>query len=184
MIFGRHTTQPLTSCGIAWPTIAMHLKVDELSPERPLIEIYQETAIGYCEALMRRGLRSHDVTIVYDIELGQLTAGDTAFALYFPIDERSDIKIYHLTDEAETLVTDYKLVRGTVDYIQLPTAMLTGENITITYTSEPYQRAHECIPAVLMKLTQIYCNRDGNMTMSKVDGVASLLSKHRIKFHF
>ena len=181
MIFGTHTQEYTTAPALVSLALAKaHLKVDNTT-ENDLIQSYIDAATQWCEMYIQRSLCVSKITMYY--QYPDTDPGDTAdFMLMYPADHTKTIEITSTTDSGDSdTFTDYSLLKGAYDTIRVR-ELLEYEMLTIKYTTRRYEHADRVVPAILMKIGQMYTLRADGET-PKSSAIINILNRHRVKKH-
>lgn len=185
MIHGTHTQEYTTAPALVSLALAKaHLKVDSTA-EDTLIQSYIDAATQWCEMYIQRSLCVSKITMYYQYPDGdnfRNSHGHADFMLMYPADCNKSIDITTTTADGDgDYFPDYSVLKGSYDVIRVRD-LVEYEMLTINYTTRRYEHADRVVPAVLMKIGQMYTLRaDGEMP--KNSAIINILNRHRVKKH-
>ena len=181
MIHGTHTQEYTTAPALVSLALAKaHLKVDSTA-EDTLIQSYIDAATQWCEMYIQRSLCVSKITMYY--QYPETDPGDTAnFMLMYPVNSDKSIDITSTTADGDgEYFPDYSVIKGAYDVIRVRD-LVPYEMLTICYTTRRYEHADRVVPAILMKIGQMYTLR-GDGETPKNSAIINILNRHRIKKH-
>lgn len=184
LLTGSSTETYTDSCCdvVNWTTCKAHLRLNT-DDEKSIVLTYLCGAVGYCEQYLNRPLAYKTVKMYYHNP--RCWAGTFTFQLRYYIDVYNTDFTVMVTDADgdEVPFTTFKPIQPDliqIDPSDLPEGWLM---ISIEYRPRVYEQVAEVVPAVLMKLGEIYYNRDGSINQPKISGILSILNRHRVKRH-
>ena len=186
IIHGTHTQSYTTAPALVSLALAKaHLKISNTS-EDTLIQSYIDAATQWCEMYIQRSLCVSQITMYYHPDSyrdGNTDTGDTAdFILMYPADCNKSIEITSTDSDGDVeYYTDYTVLKGAYDTIRVRD-LVPYEMLEICYTTRKYEHADRVVPAILMKIGEMYTLRaDGEIP--KQSAIINILNRHRVKKH-
>lgn len=185
MIHGTHTQEYTTAPALVSLALAkVHLKVST-TDEDTIIQSYIDAATQWCEMYIQRSLCVSKITMYYqypDADNLQSKEGHSDFMLMYPADDTKSIDITSTTADGDSeYFADYSLLRGAYDAIRVRD-LTEYEMLTICYTTRRYEHADRVVPAILMKIGEMYSLRADGET-PKNSAIINILNRHRVKKH-
>lgn len=181
MIHGTHTQSYTTAPALVSLALAkVHLKVST-TDEDTIIQSYIDAATQWCEMYIQRSLCVSVITMYYqypDEDPG--TVAD--FMLMYPADCTKSIDITSTNSDGDTEhYTEYSVLKGAYDTIRVRD-LVAYEMLEICYTTRRYEHADRVVPAILMKIGEMYTLRsDGDIP--KQSAIINILNRHRVRKH-
>lgn len=159
---------------IPWATLKAHLK-QNTDDDQVVINAYMLAAVSFCEQYLNRCLVAKTVKMYYQ-------PVDTTVAtlqLRYHFNDQAITVTVITADGTDATVTHTKIAPDAVYISDLPTGW---QLITVEYTPSIYEDIPGIIPAILMKVGEMYNNREDG-PISKTSSIISILNRHRIKRH-
>lgn len=160
---------------VSWDTLKAHLK-QNTDDDKSLIETYLKAAVSYCEQYTQRNLIAKTVTMYYQAE----SIVSATLQLRYHFDEEVSVSVVKADGTSQAQSAPVLIAPDRVYIDDLPSGW---QLITATYVPRIYEDIQGIIPAILMKVGEMYYNREDGPT-PKISSIISILNKHRIKRHF
>lgn len=183
LLTGTYTETFTSSCLdlVPWTTLKAHLKLNS-DTEQSLVEVYLCGAVSYCEQYTGRALAAKEVTMYY-MPPNDIVTDIYTLQLRYYIDT-DGITTIMVTDADgnETEITEYQIISQDgiqIDASALPTGWLM---LTVVYAADCYSLKANLVPAILMKVGEMYVYRE-DTTLGRNTSIISILNRHRIKRH-
>ena len=183
LLTGNHIESYIEGCAdiIPWTILKAHLK-QNTDEDRDLISIYASAAVSYCEQYCQRTFAAKSVTMYYHAPDGPVYSHMLQLIYYYDITTPGiTIKVTD-ANGLETTITDYIKIKPDQIFVEesdLPTGWMF---IGVTYTPQLYDNTEAILPAILMKVGEMYNSREDGPTF-KNSSIISILNRHRIKRH-
>lgn len=102
--------------------------------------------------------------------------------LMYPADCTKSIDITSTNSDGDTEhYTEYSVLKGAYDTIRVRD-LVAYEMLEICYTTRRYEHADRVVPAILMKIGEMYTLRsDGDIP--KQSAIINILNRHRVRKH-
>jgi hypothetical protein len=157
---------------VSWDVLKAHLRQNG-DDDNTLIETYLAAAVSYCEQYLNRCLVAKTVTMYYHAVDDVVSA---TLQLRYQYAPNTTFTIKVVTDGVETTHTgEIKLLPDQIYVDNLPAEW---QMITVSYTPALYADIAAIIPAILMKVGEMYSQReDGPVQKAAIH----ILNRHRIK---
>lgn len=160
---------------VSWDTLKAHLK-QNTNDDKALIETYLKAAVSYCEQYTSRNLIAKTVVMYYQAE--SIVSATLQLRYHF---HSSDVTVTVTKEDGTTETkTPIKIAPDKVYVDDLPA---DWQLITASYVPKVYEDIPGIVPAILMKVGEMYYNREDG-PLPKQSSIISILNKHRIKRHF
>jgi hypothetical protein len=183
LLTGTSTETYIDDCCdvVPWTTLKAHLRLNT-DADKALVLTYLCAAVSYCEQYLNHALATKIVKMYYHNH--DLKTSSYEFQLRYRADQDMPDHTIMVTDSAgvETVVTDYINLWPDIVKISAETLPTEWLMLSIEYTPKTYENTSAIIPAILMKVGEIYCNREDG-PVPKISSIISILNRHRIKRH-
>jgi hypothetical protein len=183
LLTGTTTETYSNSCCdlVSWELLKSHLRRND-DTDRDLIMTYLCAAVSYCEQYTNRALAFKAVKMYYQYERD---CNVYDLQVRFPFDTADDTITVTVTDDAgdTSTITAFDMIGKDIIRIKYTELPDTWSMIVVEYTPEIYTQRDAVIPAILMKVGEMDCNREDG-PIPKVSSIISILNRHRIKRHF
>lgn len=182
LLTGTTTETYSNSCCdlVSWELLKSHLRRND-DTDRDLIMTYLCGAVSYCEQYTNRALAYKAVKMYYQYERD---CDKYDLQVRFPFDPEDTITVSVTDVEGVTTAVTVMKKIGT-DLIRIDADDLPDDwsMIVVEYSPAIYCQRDAVIPAILMKVGEMDCNREDG-PIPKISSIISILNRHRIKRHF
>lgn len=163
---------------VDWTTLKAHLRLNT-DADKAIVLTYLCAAVSYCEQYLNRALGAKAVKMYYHAPTDAISTHKLQLRYYLSTYVAPTVKVTNSAG-VETTVTTYRTMHPDIILVEdLPTDWLM---VTVEYQAAVYEQTSAVVPAVLMKLGEIYSNREDGPT-PKISSIISILNRHRIKRH-
>lgn len=160
---------------VSWDTLKAHLK-QNTEEDKSLIDTYLKAAVSYCEQYTQRNLVAKSVKMYYHAE----PVVSATLQLRYCYDQSVSVIVKDSDSNNVDISNPVLIAPDRVFVDNLPSGW---QLITVTYEPALYEDIEGIVPAILMKVGEMYYNREDG-PIPKISSIISILNRHRIKRHF
>jgi hypothetical protein len=182
MQYGKHIKTPCdkdAGTWITWAQVKNHLRLTT-DDDQNICSTYLAAAIAWAELYLNRALVPGSVKMYYVNE--KADAGTFDFILrYWPDRNETPVITYSNADDTTEIINAGKYITGGPVFCRVKD-LPAWEDLELEYTPEIYARRDEVIPAILLKVGEIYTGRENLQTPAR-SAAENLLNAHKNILH-